>query len=178
MTRAAIILILAGATVWAEDPTEPMIRSFAGAFVRGSDHDYYVESELRLPLVQCDPFMLAYDYQEATPFARYKGEPQAEVLARQQQGELRVAVSDTIQLIGIGGYRSTYREDTPGFLSAYAVGGGIGSPFPHDGERLQWAVTGGALLSTMGTHDNWWLDAHGSWRAVTFAQDQYRDTPF
>lgn len=178
MRRAAIILFLAGASVWAEDPTEPMIRSFAGAFVHGSEHNYYVESELRLPLVQSGPFMLAYDYQESTPFVRYQGNPQAEILARRQQGELRVAVSETIQLIGIGGYRSSYREDTPGFLGAYAVGGGVGSPLSSDGERFQWAVTGGALLSTMGTSDNWWLDVHGSWRAVTFAQDQYRDTPF
>ena len=178
MRRVAIILLLTAACVRAEDPTLPMIRSFAGAFVHGSEHDYYVESELRLPLLQTNQFMLAYDYQEATPFVRYKGEPQAEVLARQQQGELRIAVSDAIQLIGIAGYWSTYHEDTPGFLAAYAVGGGIGSPLPRDGERFQWAVTGGALLSTSGTGDNWWLDVNGSWRVVTFAQDQYRDTPF
>ena len=178
MRRVAIIFLLAAACVRAEDPSLPMIRSFGGAFARGSDHDYFVESELRLPLIQTGMFAAAYHYQESTPFVPEKEGPQAEVLARRQHGEVRVALTDWLQLIGTAGYRSTYQEDSPGFLAAYAVGGGIGSPLPQNGEPFQWSLTGGALLSTTGTSDNWWLDTHASWRVVTFAQDQYRDTPF
>jgi hypothetical protein len=173
-----IILSLAAAVGRAEAPTLPTFRTFAGAFVRGSDHDYFVESALRLPLVQTGIIAVAYTYQESTPFVRYNGSPQAEILARQQEGEVRVALNETIQLIGVGGYRSSYREDTPGFLAAYAVGGGVGSPLPNDGKPFGWSLTGGALLSTTGTRDNWWLDVQSSWRVFTFAQEQYRDTPF
>jgi hypothetical protein len=178
MKRWTVMLFLAAASCWAEDPTLPTFRTFAGAFAHGSDHDYFVESSLRLPLVQTGIVAVAYTYQESTPFVRYKGSPQAEVLARQQEGEVRVALNDSIQLIGVGGYRSTYWEDTPGFLSAYAVGGGIGSPLPSDGKPFGWTLTGGALLSTTGTRDNWWVNAQASWRLWTFVQDQYRDTPF
>src|SRR5437867_3846520 len=125
MKRAAIILLLAAASVRAEDPTRPTFRSFAGVFVGGSDHDYYVDSELRLPLVQLAPVTADYRYRETTPFIRDLQGPQAEVLARRQEGELRLAITDHIQLIGIGGYRSAYREDTPGYQAAYAIGGGL-----------------------------------------------------
>ncbi len=177
MKRYAIILLV-GVRAFAEDPALPTIRSFAGEFLGARDHNYFVESELRVPLVQIDPVMLAYDYRESTPFLREEGGIQADVFARRQQAELHVAASEGLRLIGVAGYRSTYKVDRPGFLSAYAIGGGVGSPLPRDGERLQWALTGGAFLSQRNTRNDWWLDLHGSWRAFNFAEERFGDIPF
>ncbi len=177
MKRWAIAL-WAASTVFAEDPALPTARSFAGAFIGEGDHNYFVESELRLPVRLDDRLALAYHYREATPFLDEAGGIQAEVLTRRQEAEIGFALSDNLRLIAAGGYRSTYREDGPGFLSAYAVGAGIGSPLSRDGQRLQWSVTGGAFVSRRGTGDDWWLDARGSWRAWEFAQAAYRQIPF
>jgi hypothetical protein len=172
------IALWAASSVLAEDPALPTLRSFAGAFIGEGDHNYFVESELRLPVRLDDRLALAYQYREATPFLDEADGIQAEVFTRRQEAEIGFGFSDDVRLIAVGGYRTSHRVDGPGLLGAYAVGGGIGSPLARDGERLQWSVTGGAFLSRRGTSDDWWVDAHGSWRAWDFAQAAYRQIPF
>jgi hypothetical protein len=171
-------LLLVAGRVLAEDAVPPTIRSFAGTFLGANDHSYFVESELRLPIAEITRAVISYHYRESTPFLRETGGPQAEVLARRQEGEINIELAEGVYATVIGGYRSTYRVDRTGFLSAYTIGGGIGSGPQRAHDRLCWSLAGGALLSPKNFTGSWWADLHGEWWAVDFAQDQYLGSSF
>jgi hypothetical protein len=176
--RCVVLCCCALATVRGEDPSAPMIRSFAGAFLGSHAHDFFVESELRLPIVQVAPFGLYYDYRESTPFLRELGGVHAEVLYRRQWLEGNFKLNDQLRLIAVGGYLSSYAVDTPGLMSAYALGGGIGSPAASDGGPLIWHVLAGGYASRRDLQADWWTDVYASWRMMEFARDRYLDSDF
>jgi hypothetical protein len=165
-------------SVRGEDPSAPTIRSFAGAFLGSHAHNFFVESELRLPIVQVAPFGLYYDYRESTPFLREDRGAQAEVLYRRQRLEANWRLNDQLRLIAVGGYNSSYAVDRPGLVSAYAIGGGIGSPAASDGEPLTWHALAGGYVSQRDTPVDWWMDVFASWRLVEFARERHLDSEF
>ncbi len=168
---------LAANLACAEDPTLPTFRSFAGAFLLSDDHNFFVESELRLPLLRIEPVSVYYHYRETTPFLELR-HPQAEVLYRRQEMEVDFKIAEQLRLITVGGYHSTHLTDRRGLLSGYVFGGGIGSPLPTDGERIRWDVIAGTYVSRQDLDSDWWMDAHLSWRVVDFAHDRYLDSKF
>src|SRR5437667_7455275 len=117
----------------AEEPTLPTFRSFAGAFLASGDHNYFVESELQFPVLELAPASLSYHYRESTPFLRDMDGPQAELLYRRQEAEAGFKLNDYLRLIALAGFEQTERVDRNGVLSAYALGGGLGSPARRDG---------------------------------------------
>jgi hypothetical protein len=161
----------------AEDPNLPTFRSFAGAFLAGQDHDYFVESELRLPLLRTQPVSVFYHYRESTPFLGLDS-PQAELLYRRQEAEADFRVAEQLRFIAVGGYHSAYLSDRAGRLNGYVLGGGVGSPLPIDGERVNWRVIAGSYVSRVDLDSDWWMDAHLTWRVVDFAKDRYLDSHY
>jgi hypothetical protein len=91
----------------ADDPMAPSFQSTAGAFVSGGRHDYFVESELRLLLVEVEPAVFSYHYREITPFVKVSGRNLAEVLYRRNELQADLKLNDSLRLIVVGGYEST-----------------------------------------------------------------------
>jgi hypothetical protein len=162
----------------AEEPPPPTFRTFAGAFFGASQHQDYVESELELPLLRLQSWGLAYHYAETTPFVRQSRGPHADVLTKRYDFEGDYRLNDSLRLLAVAGYHQTDSIDAPGMISAYRIGGGIGSARPRGNDRWDWAVLAGGYLSPDAVTANWWTDLHARWRALDFAQGQYLDAPF
>jgi hypothetical protein len=156
----------------------PTIRSFAGTFAGANDHDYFVESELRLPLITAGPVVAGYHYRESTPFLEELGAPQAEVLARREEGEVNIRLGEYLYLLTVGGYRSTYKVDRNGSLKSYTLGAGFSSGPPRLRDRFYWSVAGGPVFDSQGLDSQWWADLHGQWWAIDFAKDRYLEAPY
>jgi hypothetical protein len=167
-----------GGVACAEEPTLPTFRSFAGVFFASGDHNYFVESELRLPVLQVAPAGLYYHYRESTPFLRDVGGPQAELLYRRQEAEVDFKLNDDVRLITLAGFEQTDRVDRNGLFSAYALGAGIGSPLRRDGERLNWSLLAGGYVSKKNLPADWWMDGDFAWRFVEFGEDTYLESSF
>jgi len=162
----------------ASDPMASSFQSTAGAFLAGSPHDYFVESELRLPVLEMEPAILSYHYRETTPFIRVRDQPRAEVLYRRNELQADVKLNDSLRLIMVGGYESTSAIDRHGLFSAYALGAGIGSFPATDDVPLNWSLLAGTYISRQDTDIDWWSDLHLSWRAWQFPADRYRESEF
>jgi hypothetical protein len=177
--RRLLLLFVLGGCVHAmvaraEDPTRPTFRTLGGALIGASLHNYFVESEMRLPLLHIEPVSVYYRYRETTPFLDLNGSgPQAELLYTRYELQVDFKLNDWFRLIGVGGYHSTYSTDRTGKLSAFVLGGGIGSPFRSNGERVAWHFVGGGYLDRNNFNQDWWSDGSFSWRVIDFAQDQY-----
>lgn len=169
-------LLVAGVALAHESP--PMLRTFAGAFLGGEEHNYFVESAARLPVLHSHPLTLWADYREATPFLRERDGPQAEVLNRQLNAELDWHCLEDLRLVAVAGYRASYVVDAAGKTSAFALGAGIGSVQQANGSRLHWMLTGGCLVDRRDTPATWWTDARLTWRIWDFARDQYHGSDF
>jgi len=110
-----------------DDPIAPHFGTAAGGFVAGGSHDYFVESELRLPLVNIEPVLFSYRYRETTPFVNAFDQVRAEVLYRRNELQADLKLNDSVRAIALAGYESTGTIDRHGLLSAYALGAGLGS---------------------------------------------------
>lgn len=164
--------------VHAVDPAEPTIRSYAGAFLAGDgDHDFFVEEEVRLPLLQLEPVGVYYRYRESTPFVRESDGPQAEVLYTRYDLQTDLKLTDQLRLIALGGHQAAYNVDESGLISAYVIGGGLGSPLRRDG-RLYWHALAGGYVDRRDLDSNWWTDLSVAWRAIDFASRTYMGSDF
>ncbi len=170
--------LLAATLVQAEDPTKPTFRSLAGALLFTDDHSYFVESELRLPLLREGRVGLTYHHHEATPFLDVSGDVQAESLYGRDELEVDLNLSEYVRLIALGGYRVAYLEDRTGKFSAFVWGGGVGAPERTDGERLHWHVLAGGFSDRRVLDADWWTDVYASWRMFYFIADQYLESRY
>jgi hypothetical protein len=161
-----------------DDPIAPHFGTAAGGFVAGGSHDYFVESELRLPLVNIEPVLFSYRYRETTPFVNAFDQVRAEVLYRRNELQADLKLNDSVRAIALAGYESTGTIDRHGLLSAYALGAGLGSWPPSNNGRLNWSVLAGKYVSSQGTDADWWSDLNVSWRVWEFGEDRYRDSRF
>ena len=178
-TRAIVWLALVvPCSLRAENPTEPYLRSMASAFLASHSHDFFIESELRLPLLQLEPATAYFHYRESTPFLQERYGTQAETLYRQHDLQVDFRLNDDLRLISLAGYRSTNLEDQPGSLSAVVLGGGIGSPLRADGGTFHWSVLTGSYIARHDLGANWWTDLHGAWRVYEFLQDRHLGSRF
>src|SRR5882762_2164439 len=146
---------------FAEDRTQPTIRSMIGGMFFDSEHSYVAESEVTLPLLRLEPFSLSYRYHEITPVFRRNAQTQLLYSRSELQGDLVLA--DFIRLITIAGYRSTFLEDRPGSMGAYEMGGGIGSPIREELSRFEWSAVVGGYISPERLRSDWWADLHANW---------------
>lgn len=170
--------VATAAPVWAEDPAEPYVRALAATFLAGHHHDFFVESELRVPVLTLSPATTYFHYRESTPFLHATTGAQAETLYRQHDLQVDFRLNDDLRLISLAGYRSSDREDAPGNVSAVALGGGIGSPLRADGGKLHWSALAGGYTAQRNLAAGWWTDARGAWRVYEFYRDRYMGTEF
>jgi hypothetical protein len=175
--RVLLGLLASASSIFADEP-QPFLRTFAGAFIGGEEHNYFVESALRVPVLPLQPVSVWWDYRESTPFLHDRDGPQAEVLNRQLNGEVDYRVNDQWRLVAVGGYRASYQVDAAGKRSAIALGGGLGSTAQANGARWNWMVTGGALVDRHATPATWWTDARLAWRMWDFVKSDYRESPY
>ena len=162
----------------AEDLSLPTFRTYAGAFLASQNHDFFVESELQLPILREEPFEVYYLHQESTPFLDIPSGPQAESLYDREEGQFNFVVNPNLRLIAVGAYDTLHLEDRTGSQSAYAVGGGIGSALTPGTQRLRWFVLGGAYVGQHNMDSDWWTDLYGSCRLYNFVYDKYLDSDF
>lgn len=164
--------------VGADDATLPTFRSFAGTFLGSSDHDFFVESEVLIPVLRLEPVSTYFRYEESTPFVKDFGGAQAELLYTRYESQVDVKLADQLRLICLGSYQTAYELDQSGQLGAYAIGGGIGSPLRRDGERVSWQALAGGYLSRRDLSSDWWMDIDVSWRAIDFARGNYMNSAY
>jgi hypothetical protein len=178
-----VILLLAGYGFMpnparAEDVSLPTFRTFAGAFLAGDKHNFFVESELLLPIIREGPSGLYYRHQEGTPFLNLNKGVQAELLYEREEGQIDFVMNPQLRLIVVGGYEALRMEDRTGLLSAFEIGGGLGSPLQTDTERLHWYVVGGGYADRRDLQANWWGDFYGSCRLYNFVYGTYLDSDY
>ena len=161
-----------------ENETLPTFRASAGAFLIGKDHDFFVDSEVKLPLLQEDPIAFYYRHREATPFLDLDKGVQAELLYQREEGQVDFKLNSHLRLFAVIGYQTVHAEDRTGLFSAYTFGAGIGSPVRVDGERLHWSVVVGSYMDRRDVSADWWADVSGSWRVVDFAEDKYMGSDY
>lgn len=171
----SLALILAG---WGGvgEAAEPTFRTQGGLFLLGAHHEYFVETELRVPVLQLGPVGAAVHYRETTPFVRYQQIGLPELLYRQADAQFDWQWNDHLRLIGLLGEVGRERQDTPGQSRAGIAGAGIGSPV-EDGP-WRWSVLGGGYFARQHLAADAWLQAEAAWRFLTWRQDRYRDTDF
>lgn len=157
----------------ADDQSLPMFRTFGGAFLTSSDHNFFVESELQLPIYRHGPSGLYYRHQETTPFLDLDQGVQAEHLYVREEAQIDFVINPYLRLIAVGGYEHVQFEDRTGSLSAFSFGGGLGSPFRANGQRLQWYLAGGTYANRLDIESDWWGDFYGAWRIYDFIRDRY-----
>src|SRR5437016_3803343 len=162
----SLIILCAVPLARAEDQTHPTIQSMIGGFLFDSLHTYVAESKVRLPLLQAEPLSLAYEHNEFTPVLK-KGS-QTQLLFSREELEAGIEIGEHLRAIVVGGYRNTSLEDRAGFLSAYAVGAGLGSPVGPELSRLEWSVVAGGYAGRRQLGADWWADLHMAWRAYQF----------
>lgn len=173
LTLALFCLVL---QVRAEDQTQPTIQSMIGGFLFDSEHSYVAESQVRLPLLHLEPLSLAYRHYEITPVLKEGG--QTQLLYAREELEANLTLGEHLRLITVGGYRHTAFEDRAGFLSAYAVGAGLGSPLRREIPWLEWSVVAGGYLGRERLDADWWADLHVGWRVYEFPEGQMLETAF
>ena len=157
----------------------PTFRSFAGAFLtKEHKHNFFVESELELPIVRQGPVTVYYRHQEATPFLDLDRGIQAEQFYEREEGQADFVLSPYVRMILVGGYEAVKREDRSGAFNAFALGGGFGSPLNADSDRLHWYVLGGAYVRRTNIDSDWWADFFGSYRIYDFVRDEYMDSKY
>ena len=171
---ASFGLALNGARADDEPAPLPTFRSYAGAFLARSDtHNFFVESELTLPIIHEGPSTLYYRHQESTPFLDLHRGVQAEQLYEREEGQIDFVLSPYVRLIFVGGYESVKHEDRAGSLSGFELGGGIGSPLKTEDMRIHWYALAGGYLQHSDLDSDWWTDLFGSYRVYTFVKDEY-----
>ncbi|HUI08260.1 MAG TPA: hypothetical protein VL486_14770 [Verrucomicrobiae bacterium] len=159
--------------VRAEDQSLPTFRSFAGAFLASHNHNFFVESELRLPIMREGPVGVYYLHQESTPFLDIPSGPQAELLYERESAQVDFVVNPNLRVILVGGYDTLHLEDRTGFFSAFPLGGGLGSALQPGTQRLRWYVLGGGYTGRHNLNSSWWTDLYGSCRLYEFLYDRY-----
>ena len=172
-------LSLAG-TVAAEDQTQPLFRSYAGAFLwSDEDHNFLIESEVQLPLLVRDPWLLLYRHRETTPFLDLEQQGlQAEALYNREELQGQFRWGDAVRLLAVGGYHIVHNEDRPDRRSAYVLGAGIESPPRTNGAPFYWVATAGTYVDRRALAADWWTDLAASVRVVDFGSRQYLDSTF
>lgn len=156
----------------------PVLRSYGGVFLTGQDHNFLVETELHLPIVQVTPVSLYYYHHETTPFVDWRTETRAEVFYEQEELEADLKLSEDVRLITRAGYQAADAVDHTGRISAYVFGAGLGSPLAQYIKRLSWSVVAGAYTARDDVRANWWSEAYGSWRVADFAKEEYLGSKF
>jgi hypothetical protein len=160
----------------AEDQTQPTIQTLIGGFFFDPDLSYVAESQVRLPVLRSEPLSIFYWQREVTPVL--KEGSQTELFTSRNSFEADFTLGDQVRLITIGGYHRTGFEDRAGALSAYEIGGGIGSPLGAELPRLEWSAVAGGYVSGYRLDANWWADLHAAWRAFEFPEGQVLETSF
>jgi len=174
MRHLSVILATVLAAVGAghaEDVTEPYIRSSAYAFLYSEDHSFFVESELRLPVVKWQEMTAYFHYRESTPFL--DAGTQAEVLYRQYDVSVDYRLNPNLRLVSLLGFRGSEVEDAPGSWRAGVVGIGFGSPLAPTGARLQWLAIAGTYFERKHLAMDWWSDLSASYRLFDFIREEY-----
>lgn len=152
----------------------PTVRTEVGGFFGTGDHVFFVETEVRLPLIQLGDFALNYEHRESIAFLKLKEKDlQGDWLYARERMRADFKLMDNLAILAVAGYNAAYAEDRAGHISAYSVGGGFGSPQSSKDQRLQWWVLAGAYLSRENLGANWWTDAYASWRLLDFAEEDY-----
>ncbi len=164
--------------VFAEDPTKPTFRSYAGAFLAGDDHNFFIESEVRLPLVSEELWGLYYRHHDATPFLDVDDRVQAELLYNRDELQADFRLNDFLRLISIGGYQKSQRSDRSGKVSGFVYGVGFAAMIPTGWERLYWRLVGGGYLDRRDLTSDWWLDIEASWRLFYFIREEYLENHY
>lgn len=164
------------APAFAEDQTQPTIKSMIGGWMFNRDYSYSAESEVRLPLLRLEQFSLSYYEHELTPVL--KEGSQTQLLNSRNWLEADFTPGGHVRLITAGGYHQTALEDRAGSLSAYEIGAGLGSPVGPGIPRLEWSAVAGGYLGRDQLQANWWADLHLVWRAYEFAEGQMLVTAF
>jgi hypothetical protein len=160
----------------AEQLPSPTIRAYAGAFLAGDDHSFFVDSEVRAPLLRLGPVTGSYRYRESTPFLQLDaGAEQAEVLFVRQELQAELRLGAHARLVGLSGYHTAHLVDRAGLSSAYVFGGGVAGPTPSPEQRLDWHVLAGTYVDRRELRSDWWSELRLSWRAYDFLQNRYRD---
>ena len=159
-----------------EDKPPLVFRTFAGAFFNSSLHNYYVDTELTLPLARYDGLSVDYHYRESTPFLDLIG-PQAEVLFARFEVEASLKLSPSVRLIALTGHHQSTTEDRHGFVGAEVVGLGLASRPGTVGDWLEWRAVAGAFVDRDGLNADWWTDLHASWRLWNFPTQDTPDRP-
>lgn len=160
-----------------EDTPPPTIRSFAGTFFGTKLHDYYVETEIVLPLARYNGLGLDYRYRETTPFLDLIG-PQAEVLYTRFELEGSLKLTPQVRLIAVGGYHSSQTEDRHGFVAGQVVGLGLGSVAGSAADWIDWRAVAGVFPSRQGLSADWWTDLNASWRVWQWRPQPYGESTF
>jgi hypothetical protein len=175
MMVAGIVALGAGVARGETTETVPvMYRSSASAFFASEDHNYYVDSELRLPLLQPQPVGVYYHYFEVSPFLDI-GEPQVELLHNRYELQADLKLTAEIRLIAVGGYHTLRIVDDTGFASAYVIGAGIGSPLTTRENWLEWSALAGGYVSRRNLDHDWWAELRAAWRFWNFDEIEYGD---
>lgn len=180
-TIAAGLAVLCAPVVsaLAEDPSLPKFRSFAGAFFGAEQHDFFVESELSLPVWVEDGFGFYYRYRETTPFLGLEvGGEQAELLYTRQEFQADLKLSDALRLMAVGGYHARYNQDRNGKRDAYVLGAGLGSPRVTGSERLNWWVAAGGYTGGVNVTADWWTDARVAWRVLDLGAHTHLESDY
>ena len=173
LTMALSVCALSGL---AEDQTEPGIQAMIGGLFLDDTHSYVAESHVHLPLYRTEDFLLSYRQHEVTPV--FREHSQTQLLTTRNSVEANLSLGEHLRLIALGGYHRTAFQDRAGSLSAYEIGGGIGSPLRRELPRLQWAVMAGGYVSPERLDADWWAEVHASWRAYAFHEGQMLETAF
>lgn len=162
----------------AGDVPPPTLRSFAGAFfTEDHGHDFLVESELVLPLVREGKFGVSYRYRETTPFLDVNG-PQVEVLFSRFELQADLQLTPHLRLIGVAGYHQSQNIDRHGFIGGQILGLGIGSTPGSSADRLEWHVIVGEYLTRRNLSEDWWGEAHASWRVWQWDWSPYLESQY
>ena len=97
----------------------PVVRSFAGVVLDGDNHNYFIESELQLPLYDAAPWTVLYQHRETTPFLEIDGtDVQAEVLYQREELAVDFQLCRQASLRAVAGYRTVHAEDRASAIEA------------------------------------------------------------
>ncbi|MCX7915454.1 MAG: hypothetical protein N3A53_04025 [Verrucomicrobiae bacterium] len=181
MTFGAALLFIGAIFSEAEEPRSH-IRSFAGAFLAAEDHNFFIESEVAIPVGHVSPVTLWFWHRESTPFLELESPNQAQTELVFQRDELRldVSVMPWLSTRAVAGYHTAHLLDRSGLSSAYVFGGGVTVASPND-ERWRAALSAGTFADRRAVREDWWHEVELGWRLWTQGDWVYlgsTNTPF
>lgn len=156
-----------GATLAEPADPSPQIRSFAGAFLAGEEHSFFIESEAALPLARWQPVTVWFWHRETTPFLSLESpnEAQTELLFQRDELRLDVAVSEWVTAQAVVGYHTRHILDRAGMSSAYVGGAGLRLAPADD---PVWAVSArvGGYADRRAVQETWWHEITAGWQLM------------